>query len=84
MYIDIHTEHINTAVIIAVHLPEPRRAVKKKSSSLKAVMSSVTSARRTNVKFSNLPLYIAMGRFSSKRNYPLYVTPQKHNPDAIT
>lgn len=84
MYIDIHTEHINITIIIIYNLPEPRRAVKKRNSSLKAVMSSVTLARRTKVKFSNVTLYIATRRFSSKRNYPLYMMPQKHNPALIT
>lgn len=84
MYIDIHTEHINITIIITYTLPEPRRAVKKRNSSLKAVMFSVTLARRTNVKFSNVTLYIVSRRFSSKRNYPLYMTLQKHNPALIT
>lgn len=44
-----------------IHLPEPRKAVKKSNPSLKAVMSSVVEGCRTDIKFSNLALYIATG-----------------------
>jgi len=79
MYIDIHTERFNIIVIIAVNLPEPRRAVKKRSSSFKAVMSSITLPRRTNKILKFVPVY-SDGKVQLKEELPFICDAPKAQP----